>query len=78
KKVGQKVSAKVAAAMKKATSCYAGTSARSLKFTVQVKKVKAGAKVGSRAWTIKTQSFRKPIRKARSGMLSVKSVTTCR
>ncbi|MFZ2501409.1 MAG: hypothetical protein WAW88_01870, partial [Nocardioides sp.] len=42
KKVGQKVSAKVAAAMKKATSCYAGTSARSLKFTVQVKKVKAG------------------------------------
>ncbi len=77
KAVGAKVSAKAAAKMKKASSCYAGTTAKTLTFTVSVKKAKAGAKVGTRAWVQKTQLFRNPTRKAPKGVLSIKKPTTC-
>ncbi len=78
KALGAKVSPAAAAKAKKASSCYAGTTAASLTFKVSVKKVKAGAKVSTRAWTQKTQRYRKPTRKAPMGVLSVKKPTTCR
>lgn len=77
KAVGTKVSAKAAAKAKKASSCYAGTTAKSLTFTVSVKKAKSGKQVGTRAWVQKTQSYRNPTRKAPQGVLSVKKPTTC-
>ncbi len=75
--VGDKVSATEAQKGKKATSCYAGTSASNLAFTVQVKKSKTGSKVAARAWTVKTQKFDKPLRKSPKGVLSTKTATKC-
>lgn len=75
--VGDKVSAKEAQKAKKATSCYAGTTASDLTFTAKVKKSKTGSKVAARAWVIKTQKFDKPIRKAPKGVLTTKKPTKC-
>jgi len=76
KSVGSKVGAKAAAKAKKASSCWAGTSASSKKFKVMVRHV-VGKKRAARAWVKKTQSFRKPMKKARQGVLAVKKPTVC-
>lgn len=78
KKAGQKVTAAVAATKKQATSCFKGTSSASLALKVVVQKVVLGGKVGTRAWTAKTKVWRKPMRKAPKGILSVKGATLCR
>jgi hypothetical protein len=77
KPVGSKVSARAAKRGKRASSCYAGTTSKSITFRVMVKKVTVGRKVYPRAWAKKTKSYRAPTRRAPRGVLTIKRPTRC-
>lgn len=79
--IGDVVTFKQARAMRWASGCWAGTVNTAVTLKIKVRKVRVGSPAGrvygSLAWAPVTESFVKPVVRARRGVLSRQDLLTC-